>query len=92
MGQGTGKDSTFQIIGVGSVRKDIVMDGRWQRVVFTNAVHAPNLAANLISISRLDAEGVFVQVGNGAMVFINGSGVLFMRGTSTSGCQDGVTS
>ena len=85
MGQGAGKDSTFQIIGVGSVRKDIVMDGRWQRVIFTNVVHAPDLTVNLISISQLDAEGVFVQVGNGAMVFINGSGVPFMCRTSTSG-------
>ena len=84
-GQGVGRDSTFQIVGVGSVQKDVVVDGKRRRVTFTNAVHAPDLAANLVSISRLDADGVFVQVGNGVMVFTDGSGSPFMRGTSTSG-------
>ena len=84
-GQGAGKDSTFQIVGIGSVQKDVVVDGRRQRVTFANAVHAPSLAANLISISRLDAEGVFIRVGNGAMVFTDGKGQPFMRGISTSG-------
>jgi len=84
-GRGAGKDSTFQIVGIGSVQKDVVMDGRQQRVTFTNAVHAPGLAANLVSISRLDAEGVFVRVGNGMMVFTDGAGLPFMRGVSTSG-------
>lgn len=84
-GQGAGRDSTFQIISVGSVRKDVMMGGKRRRIIFANAVHAPDLAANLISISQLDAEGVFVQVGNGMMVFADGSGEPFMRGTSTSG-------
>lgn len=84
-GQGAGKGSTFKIIGVGSVQKDVMVDGERRRVTFENAVHAPDLAANLVSISRLDADGVFVQVGNGSMVFLDQSGKPFMRGTSTSG-------
>ncbi|KAF9642706.1 hypothetical protein BDM02DRAFT_3071330, partial [Thelephora ganbajun] len=52
-GQGAGRGSTFQIIGVGSVHKDVVIDGKRRRIVFRDAVHAPDLAANLASISRL---------------------------------------
>ena len=84
-GQGAGKGLGFQIIGVGSVRKDVVMDGKRRRVIFENVAHAPDLMANLVSLSRLDADGVFIEVGNGGMTFLDKSKMPFMRGTATSG-------
>jgi len=84
-GRGAGRDSTFQIVGIGSVQKDVVVDGRRKRITFANAVHAPGLAANLVSISHLDTAGIFVQVGNGMMVFTDKTGSRLMCGTSTSG-------
>ena len=61
-GQGAGKDSTFKIVGVGSVQKDVIVDGKRQSVIFRNVAHAPDLAANLVSISRLDADGAVILV------------------------------
>ena len=84
-GQGAGKDSTVKIVGVGSVQKDVIMDGKRQSVIFRNVAHAPDLAANLVSISRLDADGAVILVENGSMVFLDSSRTPFMRGTSTAG-------
>ena len=55
-GQGAGKDSMFKIVGVRSVRKDVIMDGKRQSVTHRNVAHTPDLAANLVSISRLNAD------------------------------------
>lgn len=85
VGQGAGRNFTFKIIGVGSVQREVVVDERRRRVVFRNAVHAPDFAANLVSISRSDEDGPSILVENGTMMFLDGSRTVFIRGTSTAG-------
>jgi hypothetical protein len=68
-----------------TVQREVEVGGRRQRITLQNAVHALDLAANLVSISRLDAEGVVVQVAGGEMVFLDQSGLPFMHGMVTSG-------
>ncbi|KAF5366087.1 hypothetical protein D9757_012381 [Collybiopsis confluens] len=47
----------FPIVGRGSVTRNIHTDGKWATVTFRNALHAPTLASDLISVSQLDKAG-----------------------------------
>ncbi|KAH9931399.1 hypothetical protein B0H21DRAFT_826005 [Amylocystis lapponica] len=54
MGQAAKKGSEFQIVGVGNISIQVEIDGRKSVVVFQNTMHAPDLAANLLSMSQMD--------------------------------------
>ncbi|KAF8190712.1 hypothetical protein K438DRAFT_1971012 [Mycena galopus ATCC 62051] len=48
--------SKFRILATGVVRKFLTYQGQRKEIAF-NAIHTPDITANLISISKLDAKG-----------------------------------
>jgi hypothetical protein len=49
-------------------------------LVFENAIHAPDLNHNLISIGRLDKAGCYAVFGGGGMICLNREGKPFLTG------------
>lgn len=72
----------FKINGMGRVEKWVIFDGHIISVVFENAIHAPDLNHNLISIGRLDKAGCFSVFGGGGMTCLNHEGNPFLSGTA----------
>ncbi|KAJ3845829.1 hypothetical protein EV368DRAFT_70405 [Lentinula lateritia] len=63
--KGTG---SFKILGKGTAVKLFRVKGKLIRITFKNALLAPSLAANLISISTLDKAGFFTTFGGNTAV------------------------
>ncbi|KAF5374432.1 hypothetical protein D9615_009058 [Tricholomella constricta] len=76
----TADGGEFQIVGRGRVRKTAIYDGNRIELTFEHAVHAPNLAHNLVSIGRLDKGGCRVIFGGGGAIFFAPDGSAFMQG------------
>ncbi|KAJ7221413.1 hypothetical protein GGX14DRAFT_301683, partial [Mycena pura] len=55
-------------------------EGRSCVFPIANALHIPTARTNLISGSRLDANGVITQTGKGKITYFNSAGKLFARG------------
>lgn len=75
----------FKIVGQGTVRKVIATQARPTELVFTNALHTPDLAANLISIACFDKAGFLVTFSKGRAVFKDQSGREVLTGNSRNG-------
>jgi Reverse transcriptase (RNA-dependent DNA polymerase)/gag-polypeptide of LTR copia-type/GAG-pre-integrase domain len=71
VGHSATEEGRFLIFGKGTVRKSFEHDGRTTTVLFQNALHTPDLAANLISVSRLDAAGFDSHFGKGRVTFLD---------------------
>ena len=87
-GQPANKGGQFRIIGHGAVMKTIVSGSLRTTTTFKNAVHTPDLIANLVSISMLDAAGCWTLFGGGGVKFcdlVNGNQRLLMKGEGTNG-------
>ena len=63
------KGGHFHIVGHGAVTKTVVLGSLRTTITFKNAVHTPDLIANLISISKLDAAGCWALFGGGGVQF-----------------------
>ncbi|KAJ3787157.1 hypothetical protein GGU10DRAFT_246404, partial [Lentinula aff. detonsa] len=55
----------FRIVGKGRVKKQLWQGDKLVTLSFENALHAPNITSDLISIGRLDRLGYHVVFGNG---------------------------
>ncbi|OJT09466.1 Retrovirus-related Pol polyprotein from transposon TNT 1-94, partial [Trametes pubescens] len=66
-GNAAKKGATFQIIGVGDINAVMVIDNRESLITLKEVLHAPDLAANLISVARIDRGGCNVQIRDGSM-------------------------
>lgn len=75
----TAKGQKFQILGSEQVRKWTMCDGELSEMTFENALHASNLAHNLISLGSLVKKGVKVGLENGGAVLMAPDGRIFMR-------------
>ncbi len=84
-GNAAEKDSTFRIAGFGVVKKSFRHEGKQTHLTFKNAMHTPDLAANLVSISRFDSAGHTATFGGGRVVFRNKSGESFLSGLGKAG-------
>ena len=87
-GQPANKGGQFRIIGHGAVIKMIISGSLRTTITFKNAVHTPDLIANLVSISMLDAAGCWTLFGGGGVKFydiVNGNQRLLMKGEGTNG-------
>src|SRR5271155_55858 len=62
-GQSSKEGASFTVLGVGTVQVKVVHNGLEQTLSFSNALHAPDVTANLISVSRMDLEGWDVVFG-----------------------------
>ena len=78
----TASGEDFAIAGVGTVRKSVMVDGRWVTLSFSDALHTPDLAHNLISIGCLDRRGCSVSFGGGKAIFVDPKGAKFMVGSA----------
>ena len=62
-GQPVNKGGQFCILGHGAVTKTIISGSLRTTITFKNTVHTPDLIANLVSISKLDATGCWALFG-----------------------------
>jgi hypothetical protein len=56
-GQSSKEGTSFTVLGMGTVQMKVIHNGLEQILTFGNALHAPDVTANLISVSRLDLIG-----------------------------------
>lgn len=75
----TAEEQKFCILETGRVYKWSVCDGEMIKMTFNNALHAPDLAYNLISLGSLIKKGVKVGLENGGAVLTASNGKPFMR-------------
>ncbi|TFY57497.1 hypothetical protein EVJ58_g6983 [Rhodofomes roseus] len=73
-GSSAKRGADFTIIGVGCVHAEMLIEGRRSIVTFRNALHVPDLAANLISLSRIDGNGGEIQIRSGEMRIVGSGG------------------
>ena len=64
---GVAAKGTFKIIGRGKVQKWVEYKGEKIEIVFEDALHAPDLDHNLISIGSLMKKGVQLSIDKGGM-------------------------
>ncbi|KIJ23037.1 hypothetical protein M422DRAFT_196412 [Sphaerobolus stellatus SS14] len=79
-GQPANKQGKFRILGYGTVMKTIISAGYKSSITFKTALHTPDLAANLVSVSKFDGAGFSVLFGSGKATFMDKSGSSFMIG------------
>lgn len=73
-GQAATKSSRFVIHGTGSVEKKYLSNNKSTTFTFSNALHTPDFAANLISVSKFDDAGFNIHFGGGKARFIDPDG------------------
>jgi hypothetical protein len=78
--KGTAVAGAFPILGTGNVYKSTTYKGQRIEVMFENALHAPSLTHNLVSISCLDVSGKYILFGGGIGTFHDKNGFTFMSG------------
>lgn len=76
--------SKFRILATSVVRKFITYRGERKEIAF-NAIHTPDITANLISVSKLDQKGYAVEFGHGKAVFKRSDSLLFMEAVLLNG-------
>ncbi len=78
-------EGDFPIVGKGTVTRTYDVEGKKITLTFKNALHAPSLSANLISVSQFDRGGYYSLFGGGRVVITKGLGgtpILHGRGSS----------
>jgi hypothetical protein len=73
-GQAASREARFKICGKGTVIKHYISKDKRVKLIFNNALHTPDFAANLISISQFDQAGLTVTFGDGQAQFIDAQG------------------
>lgn len=76
--------SKFRILATGVVRKTFTYQGQKKEIVL-DAIHTPDITANLISISKLDSKGYAVEFVNGKAMFKRRDGSPFMEAALSNG-------
>jgi len=60
-----GKESTFEIIGIGRVEFVTISNGAQRKISIDDVLHTPELRSNLISVSKLESKGIYITFGSG---------------------------
>lgn len=71
--------ASFDAVGRGTVCVDFECDGRRYAVTLSDVLHTPAIAANLLSIPKLDAAGIDVIFSKGVCTLLR-NGTPFARG------------
>lgn len=79
------KGAMFRVIGRGTVKKICHTAHGLSELVFKNALHAPDLASNLISITKFDKAGFSVIFGAGHVRFLDPRGREVLCGAGNEG-------
>jgi hypothetical protein len=79
-------EGDFAIVGKGTVTKVFQIDGKEVHLTFMNALHAPSLSANLVSVSQFDKAGYYLTFGGGSVVIREGgAGETILKGCGSAG-------
>ena len=84
-GHAAQKGAKFRMTGRGTVRKICKTAYGLSELVFRNALHAPNLTSNLISINKFDQAGFRVIFGGGVICFQDTNGREVLNGKGMGG-------
>ncbi|CAA7270907.1 unnamed protein product [Cyclocybe aegerita] len=84
-GQAACRGAKFKILGKGTVEKTFTSEGCKTTITFHNALHTPEFAANLVSVSKFDTAHFKVVFGEGHAQFIDPNGKAFITASCTSG-------
>lgn len=79
-GQSSEENTSFEIVGRGRACKTLYEGKTEITLTFENALHAPNITSDLISIGCLDQLGYHVLFGNGQAKFFSPKGIHFLTG------------
>jgi hypothetical protein len=71
VGQSSKEGTSFTILGTGNIELKMTFKGKEHTLTFHNALHAPDITANLLSISRMDLAGWNAVFGGGHVQFFN---------------------
>ncbi|KAL7280494.1 hypothetical protein ACG7TL_005426 [Trametes sanguinea] len=84
-GNAAKRGSTFEIAGIGDVSLIIRTEGRDVKIRLHDVLHAPDLAANLVSVARIDRGGYRIEIDEGClMVYEKATASLCFAGQRTS--------
>ena len=75
----------FEIIGEGNVTQCYIVNGGEQEITYTQALHAPSLNANLVSISAFDRAGLTTKFGDGKGVVKKADSTTILVGKGVNG-------
>jgi hypothetical protein len=75
----TADGRTIKAIGMGDMHVELPNGSKKTKKIFKNAIHAPEMAFTLISISRLDKARYFVTFNQGMCTIKNKSGLVIFR-------------
>jgi len=62
---------SFTILGTSNIELKVVSEGKEHTLMFHDALHAPDITANLLSISKMDFAGLNAVFSNGHVQFFN---------------------
>ena len=65
VGQSSEEGTSFTILGTGNIELKVVFKGKEHTLMFCDALHAPDITANLLSISKMDLAGWNAVFSNG---------------------------
>jgi len=60
IGLSVGRDSTFRILGKGTIKLRTYVNGEQKTITLDNVIYAPELKSNLISVSKLGSRGASI--------------------------------
>lgn len=75
----TAEGRTFRVIGCGRVRKWVNLNGESIEITLDDALHAPDLAHNLVSLGCLVRKGVKIELEKGGAVMRAPDNVPFLK-------------
>ena len=78
-------DGNFEIVGKGKVIQRYKVEGKERNITYTNALHAPTLNANLVSVGALDKAGITTTFRGGKGIARTSDGVVVLDGTNVNG-------
>ncbi|KAG5730746.1 hypothetical protein E4T56_gene3474 [Termitomyces sp. T112] len=84
-GQAVSKDNLFQIVRSETVRRTVRTENGRAELVFRDALHTPDLLANLVSIGKFDRAGFSVIFAHGKAIFSDPDGRVVLVGKGTRG-------
>ena len=84
-GHTANKDGTFHTLGVDKVRCSFIYNGCHTHPNFKAAVHAPDLSANLISISKFNNLRFYTTFRGGKVIFLDEAKQAIMEEYQVSG-------
>jgi len=76
-GQSSKEGASFSILGIGDVEIKVVFNNVENTLTFRDALHAPDITANLLSISKMDVAGWHAMFGDQRVCFYKGKSEIF---------------